>query len=71
MITKENIEGWGGWVLGILGSAGVIWNRLGIRRLAIKTDGLLEYRSRADRAEGNIEGRDSAMDRADKKDNHE
>jgi hypothetical protein len=66
--VTATIKEWGGWIGGAAIALLGIWNRFGIRQLSIKTDGLLQYRSRADRAEATVEEKNDARDRADAKD---
>jgi hypothetical protein len=61
MIDKAQIGVWVAILSPILGALGVIWRK--IRHLEVKTDGMLEWRSRADRAEGEMAGRDFEHDR--------
>ena len=67
MITLADMKQWGGWVLGAIGVVGMIWNRFGIKSLDVKTDGLLQFRSRADRAEAKLEEQGDIRDRAAQK----
>jgi hypothetical protein len=63
VITLSDVKDWGGIIGAGIAAVGVIWNSLRIRSLAIKTDGLLEFRSRADRAEGRLEEQHDIRDR--------
>jgi hypothetical protein len=63
VITLADVKEWGGIIGAAVTAVGVIWNSLRIRSLAIKTDGLLEFRSRADRAEGRLEEQHDIRDR--------
>ena len=65
MIDKSQITSWGGWVLGGLGAIGAALNRLKLKSLEIKTDGMLQYRSRADRAEAVVDEKNAARDHAE------
>jgi hypothetical protein len=67
VITLADMKQWGGWVLGAIGVVGMIWNRFGIKSLDVKTDGLLQFRSRADRAEAKLEEQGDIRDRAAQK----
>jgi hypothetical protein len=67
MIDKVDIATWGGLVAGVLAVLGGIWNRIGIKSLNVKTDGMMEYRSRADRAEGALQEQSDVRDRAAQK----
>jgi hypothetical protein len=69
-LSPADLKLWVGWILGGLSLGVGIWNRLGktgIRSLNIKTDGMMEYRSRADRAEATVIEKNDVRDRADKK----
>jgi hypothetical protein len=68
-----SLPGWnwkqiGAYIVGGLSALAAIWNSWGIKGLQVKTDGLFEWRSRADRAEAKLEEKNDARDRADKKD---
>jgi hypothetical protein len=65
-VTKADITQWGGLIVAGLTTLTAIWNRLSIKRLDMKTDGLLQWRSRADRAEAKLEEKDDVRDRAQK-----
>jgi hypothetical protein len=67
VITLADVKEWGGIIGAAVTACGVIWNSLRIRSLAIKTDGLLEFRSRADRAEAKLDEKNDVRDRADRK----
>ena len=64
MITKEEIAGWGPWILGALGFVGAIWNKMGLKLLDVRTDGLeikyVKAEKEASDAAGEIRGRDAA-----------
>lgn len=66
MSIAEVLKSWGGALAGGVAILVGIWNRFGIKMLSVKTDGLLEWRSRADRAEAKLEEKDDVRDRAEK-----
>jgi hypothetical protein len=71
MIDKAQIAVWGGWCLGAIGTVHSVFNRIKLKSLEVKTDGLLQYRSRADRAEGRLEEQGDVRTRAKEKKEHE
>ena len=68
-IVAVAINKYGAWVISVVAALAAVWNRFGIKSLQIKTDGMLEIRSRADRAEATVDEKNKADDRADKKEN--
>ena len=66
-MSANDVERWGGIALAAIAVVLAVWNKFGIRSLNVKTDGMMEYRSRADRAEGKLEEQGDVRDRADKK----
>ena len=71
MITKEDVGMWSGLVIAVGAALGAIWNRFGVKELKVKTDGLLEWRSRADRAEGKLDEIGFQRDQAAQKMQHD
>jgi hypothetical protein len=66
-MTVDDIKKWGALALGAGGFVLALWNRFGIKRLDIKTDGLMSFRSRADRAEGKLEEQSDVRERKQRK----
>ena len=66
-MTLDDVKQWGGWVLGAIGTVVAVWNKINIKSLEIKTDGMLSIRTRADRAEAKLEEKHDVQDRADQK----
>jgi hypothetical protein len=56
MIDSATVKSWGGWILGGAGFIGMIWNRLGIHSLDVRTDGLTVKWVAAEKAKSRLEG---------------